>query len=474
MKNFIYLLLSMFSIVANIDVFGTTTATTTTGTNTYLSALDLTQLDYRRKVMKPYGNQFSQFAMTIHDLGYTGTTANQLKTVFNEDYLHETFINKTISSAGAANAAVTLTLDATAVDSTRGYYPRVNDELRFKNGTVGVITATGGTTAAPTFTIYPKTLGDNIPAVAALEEITILSNSFAQGTEQPDARRGSTFKETFTMKISKETSEITNSAEAEKTWFEDEYGNIGTKGSVDAEMRLMNAISGALLFDVPKTNSNLVSNPISSVVGLKSYINTGGNVVNYTAGLFNDTIFDAIISKMEKNNGEEENLVFAGAELYGEIENKYFAPLSVANSEPFLNGGQTISTKSGIVSGKEINMTFVSLMKRGYKFQFIKHKEMANPKMHNLSGYKDNYNAFIIPNGVTRRKSENGTYETAPYIEVLYKAHNGHNRKFVIQKRGGMAPNLNQMGQDITKYEALAEYMAVYTCKNKFAYINAL
>lgn len=483
MKNFIQksrlaqFILAFFSIVANVNAFGVTpSATTTQGNINYMSVLDIIAPDVRSKVVKPFGDQFGQFAMAIHDLGYSGYTANKLKRIASEDYIHETFINKNSSTGHSANAAVTLTLDSSAVNSDRGYYPQVQDELRFSDGTVAIIKSVGGTPSAPTFTMYPKTLGETIPDVAAGDEITILSNSFQEGSFGADPRRGSVFFESFTMKTSRSASDATNSSIAEKTWFNDEYGNIGTKGSVEAEMRLMNAISGSVLFDTPKTNSNLSTSNEGSVVGLKSYINSGGQVVNYTPGLFNDTVWDALIAKLEKNNGEQENLVFAGAELYGEIENKYFQTLSVANSAPFLQDGYTIQTKNGRVKGKDLNMTFTSFTKRQYTFQFIKHKEISNPKMYNLPGYKDLYNAFIIPNGVTNRKDDMGNIDTAPYIEILYKNHNGLNRKFVMQKTAGMTGKAgeNQTRQDITIYDCLSEYMAVYTCKNKFAYLNSL
>jgi len=475
MKKFILAIFSLFSIVST-TLFGLSPAATSQTMNTsYLSVadMDLTDPDFKKNVIHPYGRQFSDFYMMMTEFGYTGTTKNQVKTIQNKDYIQEYFINLTTFVAVAADTVKTMTLHPTGVSALRGHYPQVNDELRWPNGFVGVIVATGGTAAAPTFDVAPKLIGGNVPATTALDKIAIYSTSFAEGTAQPAGRKPAFFKTSFGMKISKQSAEATNSAIAERLRIIDnESGGIFDIASIDAQSRLTHDITNAILFDVPVTGTAALAAGIKGVTGLDYAIkNMGGTTQTYTPGSFSDTEMTLILNRLEANNGSYENLFFQGHKLFREIEKFYSNPLQAANSAPFVNNAKSVMTKNGSVDGQSLNASITSVTIGGYKFHMLKEREFSNPRTHNITGYSEVQSGFIIPNGemTTRKDSYTGEVEKCPYMELLYLKNNNVDRKMVIKQHSGMRKELdsNNGGVDETKWDALAEYMFVTTCHNK-------
>ena len=480
MKKFIFALMGLFSIVST-TLFGLSPSATTQQINTsYLSVadMDLTDPDFRKNVVHPYGKQFSDMWMLMTELGYQGTTKNQVKTVLNKDYIHEYFVNKNVFVAVAADTVKTMTLDSTAVSTLRGHYPQVNDELRWSNGFVGVILATGGTAAAPTFDVYPKLVGANIPATAAGEKIAIYSTSFAEGSAAPAGRKPAFFKTSFGMKISRQSADATNSSIAERLRIIDnESGGIFDIASIDAQARLTHNITNAMLFDVPVTGTAAVAAGIKGVTGLDYAIkNMGGALQTYTPGSFSDTEMTLILNRLEANNGSYENLFFQGHKLFREIEKFYSNPLQAANSAPFVNDAKSIMTKNGSVDGKDLNASITSVTIGGYKFHMLKEREFSDPRTHNITNYSEVLSGFIIPNGemTTRTDAYTGETEKCPYMELLYLKNNNVDRKFVIELNSGMRKEMkgNNGGVDKTKWDALAEYMFLTTCHNKMIKIE--
>lgn len=473
-KLFFSFVLGLFSIITNTNAFGVNNAGTSQTQSSILSVWDIQDKNQFNKVITPYASDGVMIAMMMSELGYEGTDTNQTKDIFSRNRIHETFKANGATAAGAANAAVTLTATAASIDANIGLYVQPQMEIRFSNGVVGIIQSKP---TSSTISVIPKLLGTAIPAVAANEELIVYSNSFGQGTGQPDSIQGSFVKQTFTSKISKGEYEVTNTAASEKTIFSDQWGNVATAESIESEMRLMSMVSGAFLFDTPNTNTNLIANASSSVIGLNHYIsNMGGNTMTYVAGLWNDTYFDQLCSIVEGNAGASQYIGILGTELYGENERKFVQTYGNSNNGQFLKAG-SVMTKDGMVSAQSLNTTFGDYTKRQINFKFLKHAETASKVYGNPTAgtYKDVFNGYFIPNGQGQMKNANGQVETTPFFQMLYKNHNGINRKHVCVKRQGMtAGAINTTSQDVTMYECLSEYKTVFHSANKFIKLNAL
>jgi len=473
-KLFLSLIGSLFAIVTNTNAFGVNSVGTSQTQSSILSVWDIQDKNQFNKVIAPFSREGMYIAQMMTELGYEGTDTNQTKDIFSRNRLHETFKANGATAAGAANAAVTLTATAASIDANIGLYVQPGMEIRFSNGVVAIIQSKP---TSSTISVIPKLLGTAIPAVAANEELIIYSNSYGQGTGQPDSIQGSFVKQTFTSKISKGEYEITNTAASEKTIFSDQFGNIGTAESIESEMRLMAAVSGAFLWDAPNTNTNLIANASSSVIGLNHYIkNMGGTTQTYVAGLWNDTYFDQLCSTIEANDGVGQYIGILGTELYGENERKFLQTYGNNSNGNFLKAGK-VMTKDGMVDAQSLNSTFGDYTKRNINFKFMKHLETASQKYGNPTAgtYKDVFNGFFIPNGMGQMKKADGTTETTPFFQLLYKQHNGIDRKHVCVKRQGMTKGaVNTTGQDVTMYECLSEYKTVFHSANMFIKLEAL
>lgn len=477
MKNYKFLsfIISLFSIVLGTNAFGINNAGTSQTTYSTMSVFDIQDKNQFNKVIAPYSLLGTEIAMIFSELQYEGYDANQTKDIFSRNKLHETFKANGTTAAGAANAAVTLTATAASIDATIGLYVQPNMEIRFPNGVVGHIQSRP---TSSTISVVPKVLGTAIPAVTANDELIIYSNSFGQGTYGADPIQGSFTKQQFTSKIVRGKAEVTNSAISEKTIFSDQFNNIGTAESIESEMRTLAMVSGAVLWDAPNTNTTLVSNTSSSVIGLDYYIkNMGGTRLTYVAGLWNDTYFDQLCATVEANSGVGQYIGILGTELYGENESKFLQKYGNSTNGNFLKAGR-VMTKNGMVDAQSLNATFGDYTKRNINFKFLKHSETATREFGNPStgNYKDVYNGFFLPNGMGQMKTASGAVETTPFFQILYKSHNGMDRKHVITKSQGMVqgqPNTNN-GKDVTTYECLSDFKTVFHSANMFIKLEAL
>lgn len=461
--------LSLFSIV-NTNAYGLEPITQS-GSVAYAELMNIVKPNVRNKMYKEFGIEGADYLMTIMSLGYTGGIANSKHTIYSEGPGRTMFINKNVSAAGATDAAVTLTLDATAVDSDLKCYPQVGMEATFSNGCVAKITAQGGTAAVPTFTFLPKS--GNIPAIAVLEKIALTSSTFEERTGQPASQIKKWEKFDYTMKISKRSFDTSNSGALEKTWFDDGVNYVEHTGRLMAEAQLMKDISGACLTDTPITNtaySTALTTGHGAVTGLYPYVTSGAGVSYYTPGFLNRNSFAAMTTYMNGVFAPREFIGFQGSEFLAEFENVLFEEMALSNnSATFLKEGSTIRTKSGVKTGQELDMSFSSLTKAGYKFSLVENRELNDPTMYNAPAYKYTKSCVFMPNSTITTKNSDGNVGDSPYFELLFKENNGESRKMVVKDYAGMRAKLPAATDlDATFHYCLSEYMTAIIGKNKF------
>lgn len=473
MKKFVALLLTFV-----VGLFAKTNATATYGIDpvsgtqntVYMSLMGITKPNIRNQVYQNEGMQGAEFLMTIMSLGYDGYVTNGKHTVYAESGTRRPFVVLANVAPGAANADVTLGLAASEIDAQGRYYPQVGMTATFDNGCVAEIISIGGTALAPTFTFRPKS--GNIPATVANQKIGLFSSSFRVGSRQPDSiiTKWETFD--FYNKISKKNFTIHNSAIAEETYFDKGTSYVKSKGRLTVEHECMKDISYACLTDTPTTNPTVLSSDGShgQVQGLYPYVRSGAGIGFYTPGFMNMGTFNGAINYFNGKFAPREFIGFHGSSFMLELEEVMALQMGLANnSSHFTKDVDTIRTKTGVKTGKELDMSFVSLKKGGYTFKFVENRELNDNTTFNLPTYGYVNSCIFVPNGTIKSKNPEGQTTDIPFMQILFLNNNGENRKMIITELGGMRSNKqNQTDLDQTRYDALSDYMTVFVGKDKF------
>jgi hypothetical protein len=439
-------------------------------TTVYQTLMNINKPNVRNQIYHADGRQGADFLMTIMSLGYEGTIENKKHTVYAESGTRRPF--KVLANVAGGATTITLGIATSEVDAQNRYYPQIGMTATFDNGVVGEITSIGGTAGAPTFTFTSMT--GNFPSVVANQTLMLGSSSFREFSRQPDSiiTKWETFD--YYMKISKKTYAASNSAIAEKTYFDNGVSYVEDKGARDAEFELMKDISVACLTDTPITNATVITAQGNSgqVQGLYPYVTAGGGTQFYTPGFMNSGTFESAISYFNTKFAPREFIGFHGSAFMLELENVMALQMGLANnSAHFTKDVDTIRTKTGVKTGKELDFSFVSLKKGGYNFKFVENRELNDPTTFNLAGsnYKYINSCIFIPNGTIKTKNPTGQVTESPFMQLLFLNNNGQNRKMVMQKLSGMRSDEKSVTDlDGTFYHALSEYMTVFVGKEKF------
>lgn len=439
-------------------------------TTVYQSLMNTTKPNVRSQIYHADGRQGADFLMTIMSLGYDGYIENNKHTVYAESGTRRPF--KVLANVAGGATTITLGIATSEVDAQNRYYPQIGMTATFDNGVVGEITSIGGTASAPTFTFTSMT--GNFPSVVANQTLMLGSSSFREFSRQPDSiiTKWETFD--FYAKISKKNFTTSNSAIVEKTYFDEGKSYVEDKGMRDAEFELMKDISVAALTDTPITNATVITaqGRQGQVQGLYPYVTAGGGTQFYTPNFMNTGTFNAAINYFNGKFAPREFVGLHGSSFMLELEEVMALQMGLANnSSHFTKDVDTIRTKTGVKTGKELDMSFVSLKKGGYSFKFVENRELNDPTVFNIPGsnYKYVNSCIFIPNGTIKTKNPTGQVTESPFMQLLFLANNGQNRRMVVKPMSGMRSDKESVTDlDGTMYNCLSEYMTVFVGKEKF------
>jgi hypothetical protein len=308
-------------------------------TRNYVSALDavlgLHKPEVSSEFVQKYGDQNLQGFLSA--TGAMNAVSQPEYHHYEEDWLHE--IVQGTATAGAAGATVTLTLGAStkgtltndaspymdAADTTV-YLPRLNDILRFKDGTLGMVTSIS---SAPTsIDVTPLVAADNIPTVIAADEIIVIGNAYGEQTGQPEARNSSLSLYTNNLQIMKSSDTVSGTEAASKVWIEVKDPKSGKKGYLwylqscfDEYRRFMNEVEMTLLISEKSDNaSNLSDLTAVTTEGLIPFIESNGSIQSYTSGSLTRANLESLVTTIDRNRGARENTMWTGITLSLEID----------------------------------------------------------------------------------------------------------------------------------------------------------
>lgn len=419
--------------------------------NSVVTSFDILKPEIFNSLFRQYGKQFLTFYGFLLTMGFINASPRITYSHFLEDWIHPSFQSRGAVAAPAAGAAQTITLSTNDIDSSGFYYPRVNDQVMYKNGVTGFVSAISGSPAQ--LTIYPDLETATLPAVAAGETIIIFGNRFGEGTDQPAGRVSKATQESFTMTRLKEEVDVTGDELCQQTWVDSSSDGSMTgrtwfalKGKYDAQYRMQLQMGGKCLYDVPVTNTTLLSadSTNTSTTGLEGWIRGGGNESTYTPSAFTISDFDYMTRIMDKYDAPMNFAFFAGINLYQDIENA-ISNLYTQNPIIFANGksqtwaqalygqdagsGNQLNTDIGISSIKKTNRLY-HLMRLG---------ELSNPNTFNANGFTKAGEGFVCPLDQTEVKTPEGGTKLIPRIGMRYlqSPDGGYSRRMETWVTGG-------------------------------------
>lgn len=396
-----------------------------------ISTFDIDKPERLNILFRRYGDQGVGYFRMLDSMGFKLPTAQETFEHDEEDWKHETFHELTgIAAPGPGNNA-SITLSPQDVNAATGnaYYPRLFETVMFPNEVTGQIIAIDDTTVptAPVLTIRPNEVTDDIGAVAAGQELIIISDAWAEGSDQPDGAVAGVIHYDNDVQIIKEKMTVTGTEMTNQKWItkmsDPNNKNIYAyhiKGQEDMEYRMQLKIDGAMLFQKRTTNTGMtdptVNRNILTTEGCVPYIRRTGNILPYTPSTFSVQKFNEVGKIMDKNHTKPNICWLNGINLQYEIEDTLVDYLKDTNVN-FAMESLTNEVYGGN-RGLAVSVNFSAIKKGNYNMMLKKMPIFSHAKLYGASGYDHAGMGIVMPVG---KKKDKKTMEDLPTFGMRYK-----------------------------------------------------
>lgn len=441
-----------------------------------VSSFDLHKPEYLAELFSRYGTQGGEFFLMMKSLGWEEETSLYTYGHFEENRIHEVFHSRNIVADPGAGNDLVITLATQDLDASNRFYPRLYDTVMLANEVVGYIAVIDTTTpSAPVLTLRVNEQTDNFDAVAADEEISIISSQFSEGSGQPvGAFRGVTKYENDTQ-IMKETvtftgSEMTNQSWTEVTSFGDNIPAYYMLGQKDIDFRMALKAEGALMFNKRTTNPNAIDpgngRPINSTEGLIPFTRRTGNVYPSAAGSWTTADFNQTDRILDKEHTGKYIGTFLGIDKYQEVEDSMFEYFKDTNIDYTRKTMNEVLFNSSESLSASVNFKLFTKSERTYCFKRM--GAFSNPKLFGASGFKAPQLALFIPLGkVKNPKPAEGEKSHIESIGCRYKGLGKYKRKMEFWEVGGAGSERKVTDIDESNTYQRAEIGAHYAGGNR-------
>lgn len=446
-------------------------------TSNIISTFDILKPEVRNKLFRSKGDQGMGAFRLLESLGYTRSISQDTAISYEEDWIHPTFHSNAAVAASAASGnqaapqTQAIVLSAASPNNdflgfpapvTNYYYCPVQqwDIIQYPNRVTGIVTSIAGLgTNAVTITITAQDATTALPAVAAGQEMIIITNSFPEGSDQPDGIQNKPLKTTAYVQIIKTGFRWTGTQATNRTWF-DTYKTAGDipayylKGQMDAEYEHELKIDGALLFG-NKTLSTIFDSsaysassfePQKTTEGLIPYMSANANVKQYTAGTFAIQTMDDIVKLLDKQFAPKYIAGLVGINLNIEIENVMKAYLQNTNISYITD--QMTKDVFGNNPGLAASVGFTILSKGDFTFCFTKMPIFSHARLYGATGYNTPSLGAFVP--MATKKDLKSDYDV-PYFGMIYKALGDYSRKAEVWTLQGAAPGPKIFSKDLNQ-----------------------
>lgn len=393
--------------------------------NNLVSTFNLHKPEYSNFLFRKYGKQGFTAFQFLQSLGNVTPVAQENFYHFEENWIASSFT--TTGGSGVAGASVNLTVSPAYIDASGNYYPRLNDVLMFTNGVKGQVIADNG---SGVLTVRPLKAAQAI-SVADGEQIIIPTNSFGDGTGQPDGRVSDVFRYDFNMQIIKETIDTTGTELTNQMWVNTIDGTtinawFDKAKSIDLDYRMALAIDGMLLYGTKADNTGILG---STSEGLVDAVTTQGGNGTYTSGLFSIAQFDQMNRYLDKQMAPNEYTGLLGYQAFQDVEN---ALSNVFTQNPIIfaggNGktlGQMMYGDMASKIGESVDIGFRSITKTDRTFHLLKLAQLSNPQLYGATGFNEASRMIFVP--LDKPTQPKGGQ--VPRLGVRYKELGGYSRK---------------------------------------------
>ena len=454
-------------------------------TSEIITTFSVDKPEIKNVLYRALGKQGANWFPLLDTLGMTEAVAQDIQQFFEEDYIHQTVHVGAggILSYNAGTGVMTFLLDTTngsndflAGSSTTPYpgtpiyYNPVKqyDILAFPSGSDPIlfsVTSISGT--YPTVTIHCTQIdltqtftSGNYPQST---EISIITNAFPEGTDQPVGQVNKPLIDYNRVQIVKSNAIWTGTQATNQAWvtqYSDDSGAIlgyYVVGSKNAEYELGLAMDTALLFGRVTTTSiiDATSNePVKSTEGHITRARRKGNVINYTSGAFSMGLFDTADAILEKQWASEYMFQGSGITLDNEKDNvlkSYFQFTDVNYVQPQAEAslfGFAQSMGSSMEGARAI-VNFRYLQKGLRTYCFTRMPQFSNPKTMGITGMTTPALGLIAPIGT--KPDAKDPSNRLPYFGMIYKQLGGYSRKTEVWQLSGAAPGQKVLSTDLNK-----------------------
>lgn len=391
----------------------------------------------------------------LASLGMIEETAGVEVSHFEEDFLRSPVISLTTTSAGAAGAAVNITLAPTALYSgTNDFYVQLTDRLRFANGVVGEVTAIDiSTPTAPVITVKPAGATAVIPAVTAGSQVGVITNRQNEVNGERKSTYRAPVKYSYPLQIIGTTTAITGTAEAVEKWYNKYDGGEDAKAFmrniINATYEHYMNISYAMWFEQPTTNTSLVpTGERGSMQGIIDWTATAGStVVPYTPGTFTTSTFKNIEQNLDKYFCNRSYLFAQGLGLARDTNDAmnntlasnsmaYYRPDAGSSFKSILSGNMTQDGGAGV----EFNIN--SYKSNSRTFHFASMPQFSDPSALNVLNNGVAIGTDYIGVGIPIDKEKvSGSSKPTTLLKLRFLPRNNSKGYIRLSQTGANAPN---------------------------------
>ncbi|MCK9433133.1 MAG: hypothetical protein M0R00_09260 [Candidatus Omnitrophica bacterium] len=427
-----------------------------------VSGFDIHKPENLNELFSRFGDQGASYFQLLRSMGFEQEVSLDEYGHWEENRIHEIIHVKDIVAQPAVGDPITFVLDAQDLDVNQNFYPRLYDQVLFKNEVPGSIVDIDTTDPAnPAVTVEPNEITDQIPALAAGEELVIHSDAWSEGSGQPDPALRGTWRYDNVCQIIKETIGFTGTEMTNQTWFK-----INTKGQsipayyflgqTDIDYRMALKIDGALMWNKITTNPGIIDpdtgRPIKTTEGMIPYIRRVGNEQTYVSGAFDVDEFDEMDNTLDREHAGNYILGLLGITLHQDIENSlvtYFNNTNINFVKPAVNSVLFNNNESLSAS---VNFTYLTKSERTFLMKRM--GVFNNPKLYGATGYDMPKYGIWMP--INRRKDP-VSGNMVPSIGCRYKGLGKYSRRMEVWQVGGAGEGLK-----VTEFDNRYTYMRAH------------
>lgn len=399
-----------------------------------------------RKMFSKHGFQYMPMFQIFRSLSKEEPIANDNWSGWEENWYHETVVNKTETTAGAAGAAVTLTLTAASHDAKGNSYPRIGQIITLP-GTYMQVHITAKNVDAPaahTITIKPSKSTDSIPVITANAQLAITSNAHGAGTGQPQGTVLGSTKRTFYAQIFKETIGAEGTQLVNEKWYNTIDNGKSVKGwyspgYMRGEYYMALAMDGAFTWgdvtdnvrvanDAPKGAGNLNK----TTKGIMRHASELGHDVTYTENAFTPVKFDQF-GLYYKSQAVTSGYSFGwmGALAQNDVENGMTSWLGTNSDVNYTTAVKNVFNNNDKLA---VGIGFDVIKKGGITHMLHSMDGWSNPKTFGAAGYDLAKYGLFTP---LSKFKDPKTGAVMDNIGTKYRAMDGYSRRFEIWSVAG-------------------------------------